>query len=356
MQSTSMIPRKTNLVITVFIMGLIWFADADAAIYKWKDENGKVHFTDNPTKVPKAFRKKPIIKDRKTPAIRKKKPLRAQGRLKNKVPEPGKKKDVKPKGLTEGERAIAEAAVKFMEADIPRYEKFYVSPANKSKLWALQKAVGAAAAQKKALLDQISNAELPLFKEIAEFLKSSIAADEKTQKIMPKKFNVLGQTQLVMNRLKNEAEQETQFLKKLTTALNTKAEKGETGSKLPSPAKAIKKPTAPPSKPETPPEKSAKKPGVPGTGAVAEKSEKKEKESFEDQIEAIKKRLQSLENKRARQLKKLEELNNLSYKPKSWTTEESLEEVIEKQEEAVNKTNQEILKYKEKLKAFSVQD
>jgi hypothetical protein len=50
---------------------------ADAAIYKWKDENGKTYFTDDPTKVPEAFRKKPFIKDpkfrKKFPIFRKKK-------------------------------------------------------------------------------------------------------------------------------------------------------------------------------------------------------------------------------------------------------------------------------------------
>jgi len=34
---------------------------AYAAVYKWKDENGKVHFTDSPDKVPLKYRKKENI-------------------------------------------------------------------------------------------------------------------------------------------------------------------------------------------------------------------------------------------------------------------------------------------------------
>ena len=62
------------------------------------------------------------------------------------------------------------------------------------------------------------------------------------------------------------------------------------------------------------------------------------------------------EKARARHIKKIEELKNLSFKPKSWTTEESLEEMIEGLEEAVKKTDQEIRQYKEKIKEFSFQD
>ena len=73
-------------------------------------------------------------------------------------------------------------------------------------------------------------------------------------------------------------------------------------------------------------------------------------------VETYQKLLQGSEKARARHIKKSEELKNLSFKPKSWTTEESLEEMIEGLEEAVKKTDQEIRRYKEKIKEFSFQD
>ncbi len=37
---------------------LVFAAPTHSAIYKWKDENGKIHFTDSPSKIPPQYRKK----------------------------------------------------------------------------------------------------------------------------------------------------------------------------------------------------------------------------------------------------------------------------------------------------------
>ena len=89
---------------------------ADAAIYKWKDENGKTYFTDDPTKVPEAFRKKPFIKDpkfrKKFPIFRKKKAPDEAGKTSHEkgLAETENKEGDKQEGLTDAERATAEAA------------------------------------------------------------------------------------------------------------------------------------------------------------------------------------------------------------------------------------------------------
>ena len=51
-----MLTRQTILKTGVLFFALIWVVDADAAIYKWKDDSGKIHFTDDPTNVPEAYR------------------------------------------------------------------------------------------------------------------------------------------------------------------------------------------------------------------------------------------------------------------------------------------------------------
>jgi hypothetical protein len=58
-----MLAERSILKSVVIIFILIWFTDVDAEIYKWRDENDITQFTDNLTKVPKAFRKKPFIKN-----------------------------------------------------------------------------------------------------------------------------------------------------------------------------------------------------------------------------------------------------------------------------------------------------
>ena len=43
---------------TLLIVGLVFPQDSDAAVYKWRDENGKLHFTDQPHKIPKKYQQK----------------------------------------------------------------------------------------------------------------------------------------------------------------------------------------------------------------------------------------------------------------------------------------------------------
>jgi hypothetical protein len=343
--------KLTNLTMIVFAIGLVWLVNADAAIYKWKDENGKTHFTDNPTKVPKAFRKKPFIKDSNKPRSRNKNP-QTSTRRGAKPAEPEKKEKDKEGGLTEEEQTTAKAVENFLNEDIPRYEKFYVTKSSLGKTNLLKKTLAEATSQKQTLLEKVNQHDTPLFKEVAGFLEKSIAEDEKFQKIITA-ASLLRRTTIQQNRLKSETEQEKQLLKKLTKALETKPEKVETVKKSPPPAQ---KPKSPKPGSETPPEKSGKKQEVPRFEKAVEQPDKKEGTSFEEQIKSTKNLLRQSEEKRASQLEKLEELKDLDYKPKKWTTEDSLEEVIQKLEEGIKKTDQEILKYKEKLKTFSIQD
>ncbi len=45
--------------ILIYALGILFLAGPAAAkIYKWKDESGKTHFTDNPTSIPKKYQKK----------------------------------------------------------------------------------------------------------------------------------------------------------------------------------------------------------------------------------------------------------------------------------------------------------
>ena len=229
--------RRTILILTMIFLvsGLVSFVEA--AIYKWKDENGKTHFTDDPTKVPEAFRKKPFIKGSKsrkeTLNSRQKKAPDEEASDKKGVAETENKEGDKQEGLTEAQRSIAEATVNFLREDISRYEKFYTYPASRSKFRAIKGAVAGATPQKQALLAQVSSDDLPLFEEIAGFLETSIAADEKFQKVAPSTITSTRQTHALMNRLKSEAGQENQLLAKLTTALNTKTTKVETAGELP---------------------------------------------------------------------------------------------------------------------------
>ena len=230
--------RNINFGLIVFVIGFLWLANADAAIYKWRDKNGKIHFTDDPTKVPEAFRKKPFIRNPKaqTPELKKKQASGEEGEVTEKESVTDQPADLEKKegeeGLTEAQRSTAEAVVGFLNVDIPRYEKFNSWPASRSKFRLLKEAVAGATPQKQALLGQVSSSDLPLFKEIAEFLKTSITEDEQAQKVLPTTITSRRQTQALTNRLKSEAGKEKQLLEKLTEAL-AKAKEVKPVSELP---------------------------------------------------------------------------------------------------------------------------
>jgi hypothetical protein len=222
-----MLVRQAILKSVLLFFALIWVVDADAAVYKWKDEKGKTNYTDDPTRVPEAFRNKPLIKGSSkyiTSEPTEKKLAVDEGDVLSKKSdlEDDKKEGDEKEGLTEEQRSAGEAVVNFLKEDIIRYDKFYTYPPSRSKFRLIKLTVAGATPQKQSLLEQVSQQDLPLFEPIAGFLKTSIAEDEKSQKVLPTTIVSTRQTQALMNRLKAEAEQEKQFLQKLTAALDDK--------------------------------------------------------------------------------------------------------------------------------------
>jgi len=223
-----MLAKRSILKLAIIFFILIWFTNVDAAIYKWRDENGKTHFTDNLTKVPKAFRKKSFIKDllpRKIKSEPKKKniPRKRIDAIKREEPAEDKiKEDKEKEGLTEAQRLAIEKVINFLKTDIHRYEKFYTYPPSRSKFRIIKQAVASSTVQKQELLRQVNQHNLPVFKEIAGYLDESITEDKKSQKVMPTTITSTRQTLILVNRLKDETEKKTLLLIRLTLALKTK--------------------------------------------------------------------------------------------------------------------------------------
>ena len=223
-----MLAKRSILKLAIIFFILIWFTNVDAAIYKWRDENGKTHFTDNLTKVPKAFRKKSFIKDllpRKIKSEPKKKniPSKRIDAIKREEPAEDKiKEDKEKEGLTEAQRLAIEKVINFLKTDIHRYEKFYTYPPSRSKFRIIKQAVASSTVQKQELLRQVNQHNIPVFKEIAGYLDESIAEDKRSQKVMPTTITSTRQTLILVNRLKDETEKKTLLLIRLTLDLKTK--------------------------------------------------------------------------------------------------------------------------------------
>lgn len=104
--------------------------------------------------------------------------------------------------------------------------------------------------------------------------------------------------------------------------------------------------------PEVPVKSLEDLPGV----SKSRQSGKKDKPDIEKSGKSYKKLLRLAEESRSRKIEKINELKKLDYKPESWTTGESLEETIEGLKKSVKKSDEEIQRYKEKVRAARVED
>ncbi|MBC8282485.1 MAG: DUF4124 domain-containing protein [Nitrospinae bacterium] len=87
-------------------------------------------------------------------------------------------------------------------------------------------------------------------------------------------------------------------------------------------------------------------------------SKKKEvtSESLAEEKKSYQELLAKSRESRERQLKKISELQEMDEKPKTWTTNESLDEIIEGLQKSVKRSEKEIRKYEREIKSFSLTD
>lgn len=204
----------------------------EAAIYKWKDERGKIHFTDDPNRVPEKYRQNKL-EFRPLPKVVSKKEISESQKEEdeNAGPPPEEVKETqtekKPIELTEAEKTALESVVAFFEEDMPRYDSIFnrklgEGNARKRKWRILRSAVIETIPQKETLLEQISKSELPLLKEIASFLEQVIEKDKKLTHALPQiSDNMRRQINHLTSRLKNQASSEEEFIKQIEEAQKT---------------------------------------------------------------------------------------------------------------------------------------
>ena len=207
--------------------------ESEATVYKWKDGSGKIHFTDEPNRVPEEFRKEHFKKKLPPPLDKSKTPININEKSdpqKMKVDSENEKDTKneelkKVEGLTADEKSAAEAVIAFFEEDNQRYDEIYkISPGYGNsgiRKWkTLMRTEAATIPKKKALMDQISVLERPLFKEITLFLKKVIESDEEisTYGALTSK-NTRPRIKKLSSRLKEQAAIERFFLERLKEAL-----------------------------------------------------------------------------------------------------------------------------------------
>lgn len=220
--------KKISILLIIAAFVLYMDDKLGAAVYKWKDKKGKLHFTDDLHRVPEEFRRNKM-KLRPLPKIKidndKRTPKPPKDVDENIASEELQETDKKLNSLTESDKSAIEAVVAYFKEDMPRYAAVYgrhLSNGNamKTKWKVLRNTVIDTIPQKEALLEKISKTSFPLLKEIAAFLKQVIAEDEKLKKVLALiSDNTRPQINKLSKRLKAQAEKEKEFIKRMEEAL-----------------------------------------------------------------------------------------------------------------------------------------
>ncbi len=184
------------LVLAAGMFSVPTAADA-AGIYKWKDDAGRVHFTDNPQKIPEKYRKRARVKKMRyrNPPASAAKPVAGAGQGDALSPADGQNPPAAGMpGPMGDESKMMQETIAFLKQDIARYTKYedYV-PQRRSALQLRETIVGALPA-KEALVDKLKEAQSASLKEAQSFLKASIAKDLAAKKQeVPKRLVFIGE-------------------------------------------------------------------------------------------------------------------------------------------------------------------
>ena len=197
---------------------LVWVAfqpePAFAKIYKYKDENGKTHFTDDASKIPARYRNKNSVK-------------RFKG-VHDPAPAPGAsalagEDDIKKEeGLSAKDVGLMNKTIQAFKAGAAlgsQYDNKHPSYASgQGAIDAIQSALPS----KETLAGELAGTKVPELKGALVFLTKSIAVDKETKSIgVGLRTRIMG----IFNRLKSEGKEQAALVKKLEKGLKDSEKK-----------------------------------------------------------------------------------------------------------------------------------
>jgi hypothetical protein len=220
-----------------------WFAfqpdPVIAKIYKYKDEHGKTHFTDDASKIPLRYRDKGSVKRFK--GVNEPPPAAgAPPGFPGQASAGGGGSEVKEdEGLSPQEVALVGKTIQVFKVGIvlaTRYKN--VQPSFANGLGAVN-AIQSALPLKESLASELAGTKVPELKEALGFLNQSIAVDQQTKSVgQGLKKRIVG----ILNRMADEGKQQAALIKKLEKALKeSEKKKAEAEKKKKEEAKKEKK-------------------------------------------------------------------------------------------------------------------
>ena len=205
---------------------LVWVAlqpePVFAKIYKYKDEHGKTHFTDDASKIPTRYRNKNSVKkfrgvNEPTPATGTGASSEFPGQ-KSKEKDAGKSSGRKQEdaGLSSQDEALANKAIQVFRVGVALGDKYKKVQPTFSNGQGAVSAIQSALPLKESLARELAGTKAPELQEALGFLKQSIAVDQQTKSIgSGLKTRIIS----ILNRLGSEGAQQSALIKKLGKAL-----------------------------------------------------------------------------------------------------------------------------------------
>lgn len=203
-----------------------------AKIYKYKDDHGKTHFTDDASKIPVQFRKKDSVK--KFKGVNE--PAPGSGASSGFPGQKSTEKDgdkssnkQEDAGLSSQDEGLVKKSIQIFKAGIAlgnQYEHNYPTfPNGQGAVNDIQSALP----QKEGLASELAGTKVPALKEALGFLKKSITVDKQTTSVgQGLTMRIAG----IFKRLTDEAKQQTALIQKLEQALkDSEREKAEAAKK-----------------------------------------------------------------------------------------------------------------------------
>ncbi len=220
--------------VTALVLAVLWLCQTPlwAGIYKWKDDQGKVHFTDDKSRIPLKYRRH--LEKFKGVTEPKPEPVEAEKEKEAVVSEPvvAKEKgtgEEKETGEETGEKkknlklvAMLKETIKFLEDNNRRHQRMikFVKPDvqnGRYYMLSIRKGVG----QKKQMIEKLDDFKLPSLTKARRFLKSSLSQD-KLEEIGGDDY--LERVQRLKQRLEKEIRSKNKIIKKLQADLDEAGE------------------------------------------------------------------------------------------------------------------------------------
>jgi len=169
-------------LLTAIAFAVVWFAQpVFAGLYKWTDDTGRVHFTDDKSKIPRKFRTKDRLKKLRQLDDRSSSPTASLGSSKGgsgPAGGDGPGGETEKGILSEEEEQAVQETIAFFKSENAKNVKFKSSPPISPNYQRMTANMRASLPQKQKLIATFAGSIIPALKGTYEYLKKSEAGDQ----------------------------------------------------------------------------------------------------------------------------------------------------------------------------------